>query len=134
MKINKEISIYIIFGVLTTIVNILTYALLTKVFGFGYQFATVMAWFTAVLFAYYTNKKYVFKFSDTGLVKAFKYFLLFSYYRILSLIIDVVIMYVLIDILLMNDLVTKIIANIIVVAINYMTSKVFVFKKENTAN
>lgn len=134
MKINKEISSYIIFGVLTTIVNILTYALLTKVFGFGYQFATATAWFTAVLFAYYTNKKYVFKFSDIGLVKASKYFLLFSYYRILSLIIDVVIMYVLIDILLMNDLVTKIIANIIVVAINYMTSKVFVFKKENTAN
>ncbi|MFP7492985.1 GtrA family protein [Terribacillus saccharophilus] len=129
MKINKEISSYIIFGVLTTFVNIAAYALLSKGFSFHYQAATVIAWAAAVLFAYYTNKKYVFKSNDDSFAAAVKSFSLFVYYRVLSLLIDLLVMYVLISLLHVDDVVTKIIANVFVVAFNYVTSKLFVFKK-----
>ncbi|UOQ87042.1 GtrA family protein [Gracilibacillus salinarum] len=130
MKINREIFNYIVFGVLTTLVNIAVYALFTKVFSLNYQVATVNAWIAAVLFAYYTNKKYVFKAKDRNLKQLVKSFLLFVYYRVLSLVIDLLVMYLLIEILSVDDMVTKVIANIVVIIFNYITSKLFVFKKE----
>lgn len=130
MKINKEIVNYIIFGVLTTLINILVYVFLTKVFSVNYQFATVAAWIVAVLFAYYTNKEFVFKANYGQFNQTFKNLLLFVYYRLLSLVVDIAVMYVLIEFLYLDDLLSKVIANIIVVVFNYVTSKLFVFSKK----
>ncbi|MGP4106080.1 GtrA family protein [Virgibacillus sp. L01] len=129
MKMSKEITNYIIFGVLTTLINILVYVFLTKFFSFSYQTATVIAWIVAVLFAYYTNKKYVFNTIYASLFQTIKSFCLFVYYRILSLLVDLLVMYIIIEFLYLDDLVTKVIANVVVVIFNYITSKLFIFSK-----
>ncbi|UOQ86822.1 GtrA family protein [Gracilibacillus salinarum] len=134
MKLNKEIISYILFGIMTTLVNLTVYVLLTSVFAWHYQVATVTAWIAAVLFAYFTNKSYVFKAKYSNIFLMFKSFGVFVFYRVLSLLVDLFVMYVLIEIFYINDLVTKIIANIIVVMFNYLTSKWFVFKESSSSS
>ncbi|AXI32066.1 teichoic acid glycosylation protein [Priestia megaterium] len=128
MKINKELFLYLFFGVLTTFINILIYTVLTKMFLFHYQTSTVLAWVISVLFAFITNKKYVFSSKSYSLSAVFREGLLFIIYRILSLGIDLLVMFIAIRILNMDDLVAKVIANILVVIVNYMVSKFHIFK------
>ncbi|MGZ0877468.1 GtrA family protein [Priestia megaterium] len=128
MKINKELFLYLFFGVLTTFINILIYTVLTKMFLFHYQTSTVLAWVISVLFAFITNKKYVFSSKSYSLSAVFREGLLFIIYRILSLGIDLLVMFIAIQILNMDDLVAKVIANILVVIVNYMVSKFHIFK------
>ncbi|MEI2435850.1 GtrA family protein, partial [Priestia megaterium] len=99
MKINKELFLYLFFGVLTTFINILIYTVLTKIFLFHYQTSTVLAWVISVLFAFITNKKYVFSSKSYTLSAVFREGLLFIIYRILSLGIDLLIMFIAIQIL-----------------------------------
>ena len=127
----KEIINYLIFGGLTTLVSIGTYAIFTKIFNIDYLVSNVLSWVIAVLFAFITNKLFVFesKSKDKALVS--KEITNFFFFRIVSLVLEMVIMYVFVDLLAINDLITKIIAQIIVILANYIFSKVFVFKKSN---
>ena len=122
----KEIINYLIFGGLTTLISIITYALFAKVFHIDYLISNVLAWIIAVLFAYITNKMFVF---ESKSKKNIKEITSFFFFRIVSLIMEMVILYVFVDMLHIDDLVTKIIAQIIVIISNYVFSKVFVFKK-----
>ncbi|SEU09419.1 Putative flippase GtrA (transmembrane translocase of bactoprenol-linked glucose) [Salinibacillus kushneri] len=131
MKMSKEITNYIIFGILTTLINFLVYVFLTKVISLNYQFSTALAWIAAVLFAYFTNKKYVFRAGYDDIIQNIKRFFLFVHYRILSLLVDLLVMYIIIEFFLyLDDLVAKIIANIVVIIFNYITSKWFVFSNK----
>lgn len=130
-KINKEILMYILFGVLTTIVNIVTYYILTKTIlnpknGIELQIATIIAWITCVTFAYFTNKKYVFISKEKNIKKEI---LLFYIARLFTLLIDMLLMYILVTKLKLNDKVIKIIVQIIIIIANYILSKLIVFKK-----
>ena len=127
----KEIINYLIFGGLTTLVSIGTYAIFTKIFNIDYLVSNVLSWIIAVLFAFITNKLFVFesKSKDKKLIS--KEITNFFFFRIVSLVLEMVIMYVFVDLLAINDLITKIIAQIIVILANYIFSKVFVFKKSN---
>ncbi len=127
----KEIINYLIFGGLTTLISIGTYALFTKIFNIDYLISNVLSWIIAVLFAFVTNKLFVFesKSKDKALVS--KEIINFFFFRIVSLGLEMIIMYVFVDLLLINDLITKIIAQVIVILSNYIFSKVFVFKKSN---
>ena len=122
----KEIINYLIFGVLTTLISIATYAIFTKVFHIDYLISNVLSWIIAVLFAYITNKIYVF---ESKSKKNIKEITSFFFFRVVSLIIEMIILYIFVDILHIDDLVTKIIAQIIVIVSNYVFSKVFVFNK-----
>ena len=127
----KEIINYLIFGGLTTLVSIGTYAIFTKIFNIDYLISNVLSWIIAVLFAFITNKLFVFesKSKDKKLVS--KEITNFFFFRIVSLGIEMVIMYIFVDLLSINDLITKVIAQVIVILSNYIFSKVFVFKKNN---
>lgn len=124
----EEIIKYLLFGVLTTLVSILSYALFTRLFNINYLISNVLSWILAVLFAFITNKLYVFK-SETNNKDLLKEIIKFFEFRILSLLIELVIMYLFVDILKLNDMIVKIIAQVIVIVLNYVFSKVFVFKK-----
>ncbi len=128
-KKNKEIINYLIFGGLTTLVSILTYALFAKIFLINYLISNVLSWIIAVMFAFITNKLYVFESKSKDKKIVFKEITNFFFFRIVSLIIEMIIMYVFVDLLSIDDLITKIIAQIIVILSNYIFSKVFVFKK-----
>ncbi len=61
MDLTKELIAYVFFGVLTTIVNFITYFLFASVFGINYLISNIIAWFVSVLFAYITNRIWVFE-------------------------------------------------------------------------
>ncbi len=131
----EELVMYGVFGLLTTVVNVIIFYILNYLFdisffeNYSYIFASIMAWIGAVVFAFITNKHFVFKVKETS--GTFKEFCKFISFRILSLLFDLFIMFILVDIFIVNDLVSKIIANIFVVILNYFFSKIFVFKKSS---
>ncbi len=132
LKRNQEIIMYLVFGVLTTVVNIILYYIFNDIIPMNftthqYLIASLIAWIGAVIFAFYTNKYIVFKSNkkeDT--VKELTSFILF---RLLSLVFDLAIMFVMVDLLIVDDLLSKIIANVVVIVLNYVFSKLFIFKK-----
>lgn len=131
IKKNKMIILYLIFGVLSTIVNIASYAISTNIFKIEYLISNIIAWIISVTFAYITNKIFVFESKVAEKKKLVKEFLLFYYYRIVSLIMEMLILYVCVDLLKFNDMVIKVIANILIIILNYLFSKFFVFKKNS---
>ncbi len=126
----KEIINYLIFGGLTTLVSIGTYALFTIVFKIDYLVSNVLSWIIAVLFAFITNKLFVFASKSRSKKQVSKEIVSFFFFRIVSLGIEMIIMYVFVDLLSINDLITKVIAQVIVILSNYIFSKVFVFKNQ----
>ena len=124
--ISKELILYIIFGILTTLVNILVYLLFAKIFGVNYLISNIIAWFLSVLFAYITNRLWVFESTSSKILKEIS---LFFGGRLFSGVLDTGFMYLFIDILLLNDFISKIIIQVIVIIINYVFSKIIVFKK-----
>ena len=61
-----EIVLYVIFGALTTLVNIVVYSLFAKLISIPVIISYILAWFFSVLFAYITNKKWVFKSQESS--------------------------------------------------------------------
>ena len=133
IKNYKEILLYLLFGVLTTIVNLITYYLLTLTIlnpnnPLHLTIANIIAWFTCVLFAYITNRKYVFKSTNNSKLKEI---INFYKYRLFTLILEIIFMYILVNKLELNDKIIKPIVQIIIIILNYVFSKIFVFKKGN---
>lgn len=132
---NKETISYLIFGVLTTIINIV-------VFGISEDFlmpfmsdtaaaltANVIAWVLSVAFAFITNKLFVFESKSMSVKVIIKELYSFVIARLLSLAFDEAFMMVAIK--FMDSMLAKIISNVFVVIINYVLSKFFIFKNKN---
>lgn len=122
---------YLIFGGLTTLINlIIFYELYTWNHLIGYQCATFIAWFFSVLFAYVTNKQFVFNSHQKSKTAVLRELESFFFFRILSLLLDFAILYIGIGLIHANSLIVKLIDNILVVVANYIFSKLFIFKKK----
>lgn len=135
-KNKKEIINYLIFGVLTTIISLLTYYLLTAFLldakkELELQIANIISWIISVLFAYITNRKYVFESKNKNKLKEIRNFFTS---RLLTLFEDMIIMYLGVSILKINDKFIKILSQIIVIVSNYILSKLFVFRKQEKSN
>ena len=126
----RRVLLYLFFGVVTTLVNIISYKVCTNIFEINYLISNVIAWIIAVIVAYLTNKKYVFKVITKNLKEQIKEFITFILARIVSLIVDMIIMYLGVSILVINDTIVKIISNIIIIILNYFFSKIFVFRNK----
>ncbi len=130
LKKYKFIILYGIFGVLTTVINIVSYSLLFEVFGISNVVSNIIAWILSVLFAFITNKLWVF---DSKSLE-FKLFLKelgnFTVCRLATGVLDLGIMFVGVDLLKGPAIILKVISNIIVIILNYVMSKLFVFKKK----
>ena len=126
----QEIISYLIFGVLTTVISLATYYLLVYTIldpnkGFELQIANIISWIAAVTFAYFTNRKYVFKSNkEKRLKEAFNFYLS----RLSTLLIDMFLMWLLVTKLSFNDKVIKMIVQIVVIVLNYVFSKFLVFE------
>ncbi len=122
----EEIINYLIFGVLTTLVSILSYAFFTRLVYLDYVISNILSWILSVTFAFFTNQKYVFKTSSSNKIKdMFKFYLS----RLTSLGIELITMYILVTLLSLNDMISKIIVQFVAIVLNYVLSKLFVFKK-----
>lgn len=131
--INKysEIIRYLIVGVLTTLVSLLTYYLCVHTFlnpnnGIELQITNIISWILSVTFAFFTNRSYVFKSKSN---KVFKEAISFYISRLLTLVIDMFLMFILVTLLKLNDTLMKVIVQVVIIVLNYVFSKLIVFKK-----
>ncbi|MEG1526892.1 MAG: GtrA family protein [Erysipelotrichaceae bacterium] len=125
----KEVIMYLVFGVLTTLVNIVAYYVGDSILHIHYLIANAIAWVLAVLFAYETNRRWVFNRGNQQPGGKLKEFTMFVSCRLFSGVCDMGIMFVGIDLLGANGLFVKILSNVFVVVINYVFSKFIIFKK-----
>ena len=125
MKLDRELALYVVFGAFTFLVNIVTYFLFQSVMGINYLVSNVLAWFFSVLFAYITNRTWVFESKSPEILKEMS---LFFGGRIFSGVVDTVLMYLFIDVLVLGNTFSKIVVQIIVIVLNYVFSKLIVFK------
>ena len=122
--INKETVLYLIFGILTTLINITSFYFLHKI-SYNLIITNSIACIISVLFAFITNKNIVFK-SNGNIIKEI---LMFFLARLLSLLFDNIFMLILTETI--GDMLAKIITNIFVIIINYILSKIFIFTKKD---
>jgi putative flippase GtrA len=127
----KEIINYLIVGVLTTIVSLAIYYLSVLTFlnpdnSIQLQIANILSWIAGVVFAYFTNRKFVFESKNENKIKEATKFVSS---RITTLVLDMLIMGLGVTILHFNDKLIKIISQGLVIVGNYVLSKLFVFKK-----
>ena len=126
---HKSFIAYGVFGVFTTIVNIVTYNVCYSRLGFSNTLSNIAAWVLAVTFAYHTNKAWVF---DS---KSWKWEVLrreipaFIGCRLATGILDIIIMYICVDVLKWPALLMKIVSNVLVIILNYAFSKLVIFRK-----
>jgi len=134
IKKYEEIISYLFFGVLTTIVSLVTYYIFAKLlFNSGsqldIQISNVLSWICAVTFAYTTNRIFVFKSKSKG-KEIIKEITGFFSARVFSLLVDMGSMFVLTYYIGMDDMIAKLILQVVVTILNYVLSKLFIFKKE----
>lgn len=130
IKKYKEFLLYGIFGVLTTVVNIVVYAACTRIFSMGTVAATVIAWILSVAFAYITNRIWVFESKASSGREILREVSAFVSCRLLTGFLDLVIMYVFVDMMAVQaDVLVKIASNVLVIILNYVASKLVIFKK-----
>lgn len=133
---HKEGMRYLIFGALTTLVNIISYTILAKLAlkGIGNEslrvnISEILAFIISVLFAYITNKLYVFESKTEGKKQLFKEITAFFSCRIITEIISILMMNMAVWFNI-NDILMKIISNIVVIIANFIFSKILIFKKK----
>ncbi len=125
---NQEGMRYLVFGGLSTLVNILVFIIFDN--WFSTLASNTIAWIISVIFAYVTNKYCVFYSETSDSKSALKEAGSFLAARLFTLAIDEAFMYVTIDVMHLNAIVMKVISNIIVIVLNYFLSKLLVFKKK----
>ncbi len=152
---TKEIVSYIFFGVMTTLVNLAVFYLTKQIFaaigwngffntivpadskivelfsgGSEYLDANLIAWVAGVIFAFVTNKLFVFDSKSWRPSVAGKEFTGFVGARVFSLVVEMLGMFVMVTLLSWNELVSKLVVGIIVIIMNYVFSKLLIFKKK----
>lgn len=131
IKKYEEIIRYLIIGVLTTIVSLgvyylLVFTILDPQIPLELQITNIISWICAVVFAYITNRKYVFKIENKSSKKeVIKFFIS----RLSTLFVDMLLMYLLVSVCNFNDKIIKLLVQVIITILNYIFSKFIVFKK-----
>ncbi len=123
----KALILYGIFGVTTTIINVVSYALLLFI-GINVQIAVVVSWLLAVIVAYFTNRVWVFNSGAVTKLELLCEFISFMLARLATLVVEMVIIWFGVQLLNQDPIVWKIIDNIVVIILNYIISKLIVFK------
>lgn len=129
LKLTKEIFVYIIVGILTTIVGLvvyygLTFTVLNADDPLQLQAANILMWIVAVTFAYVTNRKFVFESKNEKIIQE-----ALSFYgaRIVTLLVDMGLMFLFVSLLKFDDRIVKLMVQVVVIVLNYVFSKFLVF-------
>ena len=118
---NKHVILYVVFGALTTAVNIVSYWLMSRFLHLSVEISTAAAWVLSVLFAYVTNRTWVFESRAKGTEAIAK--------EIVSFFLSRLIMFVFVTKLSLPDMPVKLASNVIVIVLNYILSRFLVFRK-----
>ena len=131
----REIIMYLIFGVLTTVVSLMIYFVCTNTFlkaddPVQLQISNIISWIGSVTFAFLTNRKFVYQ-SQGVITKEARAFYVS---RLGTLVVDMLLMYVLVTVIHMNDGIAKVIVQVFVIVANYITGKLLVFRGNTNEN
>ena len=127
-KKHKEMLLYLFFGGLTFVISVITYAFFNVSLGMNELVANIFSWILAVLFAFFTNRIWVFDGKTNGAKEFFVQMMNFGG-RVATLLVEEVILFVFITELGFGSMAVKIAAQIIVIILNYVISKLWVFRK-----
>ncbi|MDO4939014.1 MAG: GtrA family protein [Lachnospiraceae bacterium] len=127
----KHIICYLFFGLITTVVNIGTYWLCYDILHIPNLISNVIAWITAVIVSFVTSKIWVFRSKTWTADIVIPEIIKFGGARLLTLLIDEVIMGVGVDLLHFNGLIMKLVSGVVVVILNYLFSRIWVFRKKD---
>lgn len=127
---NNPVLKYIFLGGCATLVNLISYYILRMTTNLDINTANVISIFLAMMFAYYTNSRFVFESQAVEIKDKFREFCKFVSARLLTMGIEVGGVWLMADVMHINDYIAKIITQFIVLVLNYVFSKIFVFKKE----
>lgn len=141
----RELIVYVIFGVCTTVVNLITFKLWNLILGDeNYLISNIIAWVASVIFAYITNKIWVFESKSWDGKVLIKEIPSFFAARVFSFLVEEVGLYIFVDLLKFNEysmnilsfrlsgeMIAKVILAFIVVVLNFVFSKLFIFKKKD---
>ncbi len=125
--INKETKLYTIFGILTSIENVLMFDILLR-FGMAYRIANIITLITVKLTAYLCNKNFVFKSHCANFIELLKEFGRFVFWRGATMLLDYFGLIFLVEVVDMPKTIGKVIMTVLVIAVNYVTGKRHVFK------
>ncbi len=122
---------YLIFGFLAFVLNYILYFIFADALSMHYMAATVISWVLTVVFAYWTNRTFVFKSQNKEISAIVKEFISFIGARVATEVLEIVLMYVMVDLLVINDKISKLVCQTIVILANYVLSKIWIFKKSS---
>ena len=125
----RDVIVYLVFGVLTTAVNYIVYLPCYNVLGLSGSASNAIAWVGAVAFAYLTNKPFVFQSHDWSAKTVIPELTKFVGCRVGSGVLETAIIFLTVDLLGWNGNVMKLLTSVLVVVLNYIGSKLLVFKK-----
>ena len=125
----KRIITYVVFGALTTAINVITYYLFYNVTNLPNTLSVIIAWVLSVAFAFVTNKLFVFESKSWQAKIAAKEAFDFFICRIATGVLEVALMFLLVDMLKLNGTLMKLVTNVIVIILNFIASKLVIFKK-----
>lgn len=128
----RHYLLYLIFGVITTLVNLLVFKLLID-YGIHYTLSTTIAFIVAVSVAFWTNRIWVFRSRSRGIRAIFREMTSFFSVRVLTYFIDLAGLILLIEVVRMDAFLSKIVVNILVVMLNYLLSRFVVFQARGKA-
>lgn len=126
----KEVINYLVFGILATLVNFISYFLFAKILKVEEVTSSGLSWFCSVLFAYITNKLFVFDSKTETKAELIKECISFFFARVVSgILCDVGTFALMVKVFYINDIIAKIVTQVMVVIVNYIFSKFIIFKK-----
>ena len=131
IKTHLDIILYLFFGVCTTLVNIISYWIASHIIELTVLTSTILAWLLAVLFAYATNRKWVFHSSATNSIAIIRELSYFITCRVATGAVDMACMWIFVEKMCFNDIIIKLGANVLVIILNYIASKLIIFKARN---
>ena len=128
----KEAIDYLFWGGVAFVLSMVLFYLFANVMGIYEQFANILSWIICVIFTYITNRTFVFQSKVKGIKNIFKEFKDFVTARLLTLVMENVILFVMIDLLTINNMIAKLVGQFVVIVSNYILSKLWIFKKKKS--
>lgn len=126
----RELLLYALVGVVTTLINVVAFSVCHTTLGLHYALANVIAWMLSVLYAFFANKIFVFENHGWSAAVVWHEAVTFFLSRAASLLVDEAGMWLLISVLQLNELISKLLVNGLVILINYVLGKLWVFGKK----
>ena len=121
---------YLIFGFLAFVLNYLLYYLFAGVLDIHHLVSTVLSWALTVVFAYWTNRTFVFKSKNKDAKSLRDEFVAFISARIATELLEVGLMFLMVDCVDLNEFISKFVCQVLVIVANYFLSKLWIFKEK----